>query len=158
MPCGDGRFGALPGLDRCAVLSDVALVEADGARMLPLKAPAEHEPALMSWMRCVVGVAGLDCLGRSIREACHRPEQVAALLGVGTGHILTEEDVAAVLASGRGARKDVGDRQYRCLLNKADTLAMRQSAERILGLLGEEGVVGAISSHPAEERDMECLF
>ena len=49
------------------------LVEADGARMLPLKAPAAHEPALPPQADLVVPVAGIDALGKPIEVVAHRP-------------------------------------------------------------------------------------
>ena len=38
--------------------ADLTLIEADGARHLPCKAPAEHEPALLSSSDLVIGVTG----------------------------------------------------------------------------------------------------
>ncbi len=43
--------------------ADLTLIEADGARHLPCKAPAEHEPALLSSSDLVIGVTGLSALG-----------------------------------------------------------------------------------------------
>ena len=75
----DGKLGALPELQRLyPVLADAALVEADGARRLPLKAPAEHEPVIPREARLVVAVLGLDGIGKPIAEAAHRPEQSAS--------------------------------------------------------------------------------
>jgi len=42
------------------------LVEADGARMRPLKAPAAHEPVIPPWVEQVVVVAGLSGLGQPL--------------------------------------------------------------------------------------------
>ncbi len=43
-----------------AGLFDSILVEADGARGKPLKAPAPHEPVLPSRADCVVAVVGAE--------------------------------------------------------------------------------------------------
>ena len=50
-----------------AKIADYVLVEADGAKGLPLKAPAEHEPVIPAEAKLVVAVAGLDGLGNPIR-------------------------------------------------------------------------------------------
>lgn len=44
--------------------SDVLLVEADGARGLPLKAPRAHEPAIPRTATLVIPIAGLSVLGQ----------------------------------------------------------------------------------------------
>jgi len=52
-----------------SVNSDVILVEADGARGLPLKAPYDHEPVIPRDATLVVPVAGLDALGQPLDDA-----------------------------------------------------------------------------------------
>ncbi|MFN8378550.1 MAG: selenium cofactor biosynthesis protein YqeC [Anaerolineae bacterium] len=49
--------------------SDVLLVEADGARGLPLKAPRPHEPAIPHTATLVVPIAGMSVLGQPFDEA-----------------------------------------------------------------------------------------
>jgi molybdenum cofactor cytidylyltransferase len=51
-----------------SVNSDVLLVEADGARRLPLKAPYDHEPVIPQDTSLVVPVAGVDVLGQPLDE------------------------------------------------------------------------------------------
>ena len=55
-------------------LADYVLVEADGAKMLPLKAHAEYEPVIPDCASLVVCVAGIDGVGLSVSETCHRPD------------------------------------------------------------------------------------
>lgn len=52
-----------------AVNSDVLLIEADGSRRLPLKAPRADEPVLPEDVSLVVPVAGIDALGQPLDEA-----------------------------------------------------------------------------------------
>lgn len=59
--------------------ADVILVEADGAAMRPLKAPAPHEPAVPPCAALCVAVLGLDGVGQPFCEVAHRPERAAAL-------------------------------------------------------------------------------
>ncbi len=51
-----------------SVNSDVLLIEADGARRLPLKAPKDHEPVIPPDTSLVVVVAGMDVLGQPLDE------------------------------------------------------------------------------------------
>jgi molybdenum cofactor cytidylyltransferase len=57
------------------------LIEADGARQKPFKAPAEHEPAIPPFVDVVVVVAGLGVLGKAIdEENVFRSERLADLV------------------------------------------------------------------------------
>ncbi|TJX68878.1 putative selenium-dependent hydroxylase accessory protein YqeC [Soehngenia saccharolytica] len=53
---------------------DYILIEADGSREKPIKAPNETEPVITNYTTKTVGVIGLDSLGKPIQEICHRPE------------------------------------------------------------------------------------
>lgn len=83
------------------------IVEADGARRRPFKAPGPHEPVIPVNATIVVVVAGADALDRPIGESCHRPERVAALTGRDTDALLRPEDVVTVVTSPDGGRKGV---------------------------------------------------
>lgn len=48
--------------------SDVILIEADGARGLPLKAPYEHEPVIPQETSLVIPIASLSALGKPLDE------------------------------------------------------------------------------------------
>ena len=138
-----GKIGALEAEAFAALLdnADVTLVEADGARRMALKAPAAHEPVIPARADIVIAIAGLDVLGKSVAQACFRPELVAALLCCGPDHALTGEDIAQVLRAERGARKGVGDRAFYTVINKADDAARRAQGAHILRLLGENAVM-----------------
>jgi len=73
-----------------AGLADYVLVEADGARRLPLKAHAAHEPVIPGGAR-VIFVVGASGFGKTISMAAHRPEIYAAKLGVGPDAAVTPE-------------------------------------------------------------------
>ena len=139
--------------------ADVVLVEADGAKRLPLKAPAEYEPVIPPCADAVAAVAGMDAVGQAVGVACHRPERVCALLGVGAEHVLTPEDAALLLASPQGGRKGVGEAMaFRCVLNKADTPERAAHARAVAGRLAERGIHSAITYYREEERGGLCWF
>jgi molybdenum cofactor cytidylyltransferase len=114
------------------------LNEADGSRMRPFKAPAEHEPVIPADTTLVVPVVGADVFGKRLDgDHVHRPELVSALSGAPLGTPITPEIVARVLAHVEGGRKrvPVGARVV-ALINKVETLPdrtpARETAERLL--------------------------
>jgi len=90
--------------DRWFGLVDHVVVEADGARRRPFKAPASYEPVVPSTSTLMVSVIGVDALGRVIAEGCHRPELVARLAGCSADQTLTPERAARVLLHPQGNR------------------------------------------------------
>ena len=108
------------GFEELTKLADYVLVEADGARQLPLKAHAPHEPVIPDGARTVLAVVGMDGLNRPIRDAAHRPERFAALCDADTDSIATPERIARVVMS--------YPRVDGVILNKADDAAQIQAA------------------------------
>ena len=104
-------------------LADYVLVEADGAKMLPLKAHAEYEPVIPECASLVVCVVGIDGVGLPVSETCHRPNRYAELAGISQEHQVTPEAVAAVLNA--EALHDV------LLINKVEASGQWQLAERL---------------------------
>ena len=86
-------------------LCDFVLVEADGARHRPFKAPANFEPVLPVQTTTVLSVIGADALGRVIADQCHRPLRVAAVAGCSPYERLTPARAATVLSSPHGSFK-----------------------------------------------------
>ena len=108
-------------METLAACADYVLIEADGAKRLPLKAPAEHEPVIPSETKLVIAVAGLDGIGKPIAETAFRSDRYAALCGKAETERVTAEDVALVLTHPKGQRKNVpDDARFAVLLNKAD--------------------------------------
>ncbi len=135
----DGRVGALSPseLEKLHALSQQRqvplLLEADGARRLPLKAPADHEPALPEWVETVVVTAGLSGLGRPLTsDWVHRPERFAALAGLSPGQPVTPEALVRVLLHPDGGLKRIPASARRvCLLNQADDPRLQSVALRM---------------------------
>ncbi|MEK7276000.1 MAG: selenium cofactor biosynthesis protein YqeC [Chloroflexota bacterium] len=151
-------FGVAPSLisDLRALTSNLQpptsiLVEADGSRMRPFKAPADHEPVIPKETTIVVPVVGIDIIGRPLTaEYVHRPELIEALAPIRLGQIITPEIVAAVIAHPMGGRKNVptGARVI-ALINKVESdgelAAARKIAELLIGQAGIDGVaIGAV--------------
>ena len=92
--------------DRWFGLADHVVVEADGSRRMPFKAPLDYEPVVPSQTTTLVACVGAAALGVVISEQCQRPERVAAVAGCSAEDRLTPQRLAAVLVSDQGSRKD----------------------------------------------------
>ena len=101
---------------------DVIINEADGARMLPLKAPAAHEPVIPLSTTLVIPTAGLDVLAQPLGDATvHRAELISQLTGTVLGQPVTADTVARLLCHPEGGLKKAPDRaRVVPLLNKVD--------------------------------------
>ncbi len=132
-------------------LADVLIVEADGSRRLPFKAPAEHEPVIPHSTTLLVPLAGLDVLGQPLDgEHVHRPQLVSALTGATAGEPVTPEMIARVLAHLEGGAKGLpAGARLVPFLNKADLGgAAEEGARHIANMLTstagvDEVVIGA---------------
>jgi molybdenum cofactor cytidylyltransferase len=134
---------------------DAVIVEADGSRRRPFKAPAAHEPVVPACATVVVPVVGLDVLGRPLTaDAVHRPELAAALAGAALGDPVTPELIAAVLVHPAGGAKGLppGARLIP-FLNKAEDPGLLTAARRIARLLLAQPIVDSVIIGAAEAAD-----
>lgn len=127
--------------DRWFELVDHVVVEADGARTLPFKAPAPYEPVVPSTATLVVSVIGADALGRVIADCCHRPERVAALAQCSPSERLTPQAAARVLLHERGARRDLPPKARFVVTITKVADANRSLVEDLVAVLGPTTVV-----------------
>ena len=132
---------------------DCVLNEADGARMRPFKAPADHEPVVPSRTTLLVPVVGIDVIGRPLTdEHVHRAAVAARLAGVELGVEVTAKIVAAVLTDFQGGLKGlpIGARVVP-FINKVEsgTLALAHNlADDLLACQQVESVViGSVTHH-----------
>ncbi len=130
---------------------DIIINEADGSRMRPLKAPAEHEPVIPTSTTVVVPVAGIDALGRPLNdETVHRAALVSRLSGTPLGQRLTVDTIATVLSHPQGGLKHVpAHARVIPLLNKVENptglAAARHIAARLLAANKIDSVaIGAV--------------
>ena len=87
-----GKFSApeLPFRTLCA-MADFVIVEADGAKRLPLKAHASHEPVVPPEANQTILVVGASGFGRPMRESVHRAPIAAQALGVNEDTVVSPE-------------------------------------------------------------------
>lgn len=116
---------------------DAIVVEADGSRKRPFKAPAPYEPVIPPESTHVVAIVGADIFGKPIdAEHVHRPERVTAVAGVAAGDIVTPDIVARVLTHEEGGLFHLPPTAHFIpLLNKTEDTADAMQAEMTVRLL-----------------------
>lgn len=127
------------------------LIEADGSRQLPIKAPATHEPVIPSFVDTVLVFVGMGSIGKPLTsEWVHRPEFFAAISGLEIGDPIGIKAVIKMLTHPNGGLKNVpvGARLV-AVLNQADTAELRElSANSAKTLFTEYQVVISSSLNP----------
>jgi molybdenum cofactor cytidylyltransferase len=136
------------------------LIEADGSRRKPIKAPAFHEPAIPSWVDSVMVVTGLSALGHPLnQEWVHRPERFAQLAGMSLGNDVKWDALIRVLTHSQGGLKNIPEDARRLLfLNQADNVDLRTQAEEKTAILVEQFhavLVGAINPQQIDKEKHE---
>lgn len=82
---------------------DVILVEADGAKGRPIKAPAEYEPVIPQTTHVVLGLVGMDVLGQTVHEDwVHRCERFCTVTGAKHMELVSSELIIKLIVSDRG--------------------------------------------------------
>lgn len=119
--------------------SDIVLIEADGAKHMPCKLPAVHEPVLLKESDLVIAVVGLDALGNTLEEVCFRWPLGAEIFASSCNALMDEQKLVSLLLSEQGSRKNVGQREYYIALNKCDLL-LKEQAVAMRNLLVNRGM------------------
>ena len=121
-------------IERVTLPSDlVLLVEGDGSRRLPMKAPRLHEPVIPANSAAVFALMGASAFGERVDAACcYNPEGVLALLGRENAVF----DVATLLLLARdpeGCRKGVlPGMAFHLVINQGDLADRRPLAHGLL--------------------------
>ena len=145
-------------------LADLVLVEADGSRRLPLKAPGDGEPVIPANSDLILCLSGLSCLGQRAGDCCLRLEQARALMDLHgrkeygeDGWLIRPEDMMCLMKHGyldplrgRWPAADVVP-----IFNQADTPEDVKLVREMLDGMGEG--LGIASGHLADDRS-EGLF
>jgi len=112
---------------------DCILVEADGAKRKPIKAPADYEPVIPKSTTLVIGVIGLDSLGKEISEEnIHRCKLFCACTGRKPGDLIDKQSIIEIILAEKGLFKDAPAASRKVvLLNKADNELLLSQGEQI---------------------------
>lgn len=159
----DGKaFGIAPALvDELIALNeiDAVLIEADGSRMRPFKAPGEHEPVIPDSTTLLVPVVGINVLGKPLNdEHVHRSKVVAQLAGIPLETLLEPEHIARVLVHPQGGLKNK-PRAARAiaLINKVESDAQRTSAFEIARRLLTSDALDAAAIGAVKHRELPAI-
>ncbi|MEN6439017.1 MAG: selenium cofactor biosynthesis protein YqeC [Syntrophobacter sp.] len=102
---------------------DCVLVEGDGSKQRPIKAPEIHEPVIPSRTTHLVGVVGIDALGKAADErTVFRIDRFRAVTGLHSNGIIDADTVCRLVLSKAGIFKNTPENSRKILLlNKVDT-------------------------------------
>ena len=134
----NGKLGPVADPDALKQQCDFLLIEADGSRGLPVKAPAAHEPVITTGTGLVIAVLGLTGMGKPIAQVCHRPERVCALLVLQPPRPPRSAPAPYPTLIPTGLRKQVGQRRFAVILNQADSEAEQQAGRQVMSRLPAE--------------------
>jgi probable selenium-dependent hydroxylase accessory protein YqeC len=128
----EGKLTALSfeDLERLGDAYDVVLVEADGAKGMPLKFPAIHEPVIPPFSDKIFVVAGLDGLFGRVDHKVFRWEIFCNVTGIGADALVTPE-IFLRFFHGDTLLKGVDREKCAVILNKYDTPGARREATDI---------------------------
>ena len=134
------KFGA-PGEEAMRFLcreAEAVIIEADGARRLPVKVPAAWEPVIRPETTHTVVVAGLSALGKNPAEIVHRYALAKEAVDL-SGDALKEKPMAELLWTGYGHFDPI------FFLNQADTPELMERGEQICAMLRALGARRAVT-------------
>jgi molybdenum cofactor cytidylyltransferase len=133
------RMLARPGIDW-------VVVEADGSRMRPVKAPASHEPVLPNQTDLLITVVGIDALSGPICDVAHRPEHVSRITGLAPHETLTTEALAHLLTSSQGGLKNAPPNvRVAVLINKVESASQLDDARQVARNILQNSRVGRVA-------------
>ncbi|MCB2192081.1 MAG: putative selenium-dependent hydroxylase accessory protein YqeC [Deltaproteobacteria bacterium] len=121
-------------------LAPLILVEADGARRLPLKAPRTHEPVLPLSTTVLVGVMGLSALGQPVDEDhLLGASEFCAITGAQPGQAVGPTHLTALALHPKGLFKKAPGRTRKVVvLNQADLPGAEQAARQVAELMDRQ--------------------
>ena len=131
------------------------LCEGDGSKRLPIKLPKDGEPVFFPKTDTVIGIIGLSCLGKPIKEMLFRYELLPELIFTQkkkqltdvsdqssqtqknftklpqTTHNITTDFLYWLCLSENGLRKNISSEKFCIVFNQADVLDEKALAEMI---------------------------
>ena len=101
---------------------DRMIIEADGAAGRPVKAPREWEPVIPSHTTLVIGLLGVDGVGKELNEEnLFQAERISQLTGIPMGGKMTCEGMAILMIHPQGIFKGAPHSSRRvAFINKVD--------------------------------------
>lgn len=115
------------------------LCEGDGSKRLPIKLPKDGEPVFFPKTDTIIGVIGLSCLGKPIKETLFRYELLPNLTSLDNhfikslqpADIVTTDFLYRLCLSEKGLRKNITSQKFCIIFNQADIVDEKTLAEVI---------------------------
>lgn len=127
-PAENGKLTApLVPIHCLAALADYVLVEADGARGLPLKAHLPHEPVVPPGTGQTILLVGASGLQRTALETVHRPELFCSLANITLQTPIKVQHLSSVLV-----HENLGGKIFINQVENKDTLTQAQELASLL--------------------------
>lgn len=146
--CKEGKLTGLSfaDLEQLSALYDLVLVEADGARRMPLKFPAVHDPVVPPFSDMIFVVCGLDALQNRVDEKVFRWRSFSQATGIPGDAAITPDLLLRFFAPDILFKAvDVG--RAIPVLNKCDATTMREEVRRVAeGIIARTGCKEALIS------------
>lgn len=123
---------------------DVILVEADGSKGKPLKAPAEYEPVIPQKSTHVIGIIGMDAWGEAVNTHwVHRLEHFMRVTGCQEGQTIDGDVLMKLINSPVGLFKEAPPGAKRILLlNKCVHRDQIEAAQELIESCTRQGFGG----------------
>ena len=137
------------------------LIEADGARHLPLKAPAEWEPVIPPSVDLVIVVVGLSALGKPLNpETVFRPEIFSQLTGLTVGETIQLEHIIKVLNHPQGGLREIPrNSRAAVVFNQADAYLLKQNERnKIREVLKGSYTAAILTKLRTDSENCEVIF
>ena len=115
-------------------LADYFLIEADGARRRPIKAPASHEPVIPESTTDLIGVIGIEAIGLSLEEKnVFRPHIFSQLTGIKFGEKISLNAITTLIFHPQGLFKNAPlHSKCHLFINKVDNEIREKLAEELV--------------------------
>jgi len=141
-------------ISRIGKITDIVIIEADGAAKRSFKAPLNHEPVIPPCTDIVITIVGVDIVGRPLTaKYVHRPERVAQLTGLKLGENVDCQTISKVLMHPDGSTRGKPVNASRIyILNKVDnyrrTLIAREIAQKLLISGADKVILTSFTKEP----------
>ena len=133
-------------LKKIILLGDYILIEGDGSKNLPLKAPKDNEPVIIKETNLVIGIMGFDSINKKIKDICHRPELVSKLLRKDLDEIIDYKDLVEIAQHENGLKKNVNCK-YKVIINKVDKEENLELCKNIANLCKKSNIDVVFTSY-----------
>lgn len=129
--------------------TNAVLVEADGARHLKIKAPAEYEPVVPPQTNVALLLMSAEVINQPLSgEIAHRPEQIAKVADMHLGDILSPVHIARLMTSEQGAMKAIPETAVTYLLMTHVTHEKSAAIREVISLVRQSPRVTDVLCSP----------